>query len=201
MTPVPARSLRPHLGQNHLGALGSRVNGRPVELSPLALQVVGRELLGVHAAGGHVNDPGRGAALEHSGQQLGEQERTDHVGGQRELDPVSRQLPLLGEDAGVVDEDVETWRLGGKALGELAHRLQAAEVAQFDVDVASLRCSRIFARARSPRARLRTASQTEAPSLAKPSAAASPMPEDAPVINTTLPSIRGRGLQPRRRIR
>jgi hypothetical protein len=91
--------------------------------------------------------------------------------------------------------------LDGKALGKLAHRLQAAEVAQFDVDARLASVLRIFARARSPRARLRTASQTDAPSPAKPSAAACPMPEDAPVINTTLSSIRGSGPQPRRRIR
>jgi hypothetical protein len=59
----------------------------------------------------------------------------------------------------------------------------------------------ILARADSPRSRLRTASQTAAPSLAKPPAAASPRPEVAPVINTTLPSIRGSGFQPRLRIR
>ena len=42
---------------------------------------------------------------------------------------------------------------------------------------------------------------TVAPSLVKPSAAASPRPEVAPVINTTWPSIRGSGFQPQLRIR
>ena len=83
----------------------------------------------------NVDDPGRGAALEQSDQQLCEQERPDHVCGQRELDPVGGQLSPLGEDAGVVDQDVEPLRLAGKALREASHRLRAAEVAQLDVDV------------------------------------------------------------------
>ena len=64
---------------------------RPVELPVLALQVIDPELLRVHAAGGHVDDPRRGALLEQWDQQVRQQERADDVGRERELDPVGRE--------------------------------------------------------------------------------------------------------------
>jgi hypothetical protein len=75
-----------------------------------------------------------------------------------------------------------------KASGELADRLELAEVADGHLHVAITGPLGILVRASSPRSRLRATSQTAAPKRTKPSAVAKPSPELAPVTIATLTS-------------
>jgi hypothetical protein len=128
--------LCPDLGKDDLCALGSRVHLCPFELPALALQVINPELLRVHAARGHVDDPRRGAFLEQWDQQVRQQERADDVGRERELDPVGRNVARFGHHPGVVDQHIQARSLTSKASGELPDRLELAEIADPHVHVA-----------------------------------------------------------------
>ena len=130
------QALRPELGKDDLRTLGARIRRRPVELAVLALQIIDAYPLRVHPARGHVDDPCRGAFLEQWDQQVRQQIRADHVGRERELDPVGRERAFFRQHARVVDQNIETRSLISKASGELADRLELAEVAERQVHVA-----------------------------------------------------------------
>jgi hypothetical protein len=134
--PGARQLLCPELGKDHLRTLGARVHLRPVELPALALQVINPELLRVHAARGHVDDPRRGTFLKQWDQEVGQQERADDVGRERELDPVGRHSAFFGHHPGVVDQHIQARSLISKASGELPDRLQLAEIADPHVHVA-----------------------------------------------------------------
>ncbi len=76
-------ALGPLLREHDLHALGARVRGHALVLGLQVLEVVGDELLRVHAAGG---DPDRAVG----GQPLREHVRAEHVGGERELVALGR---------------------------------------------------------------------------------------------------------------
>ena len=112
---------------------------------------------------------------------LDQHPRREDVGGEAQLDAVGGALALVGHHAGVVDEHVEPVDLGS-----------ALSAATLLTSQAIPRASPPIARAASSaRCWLRPTASTVAPSRAKPCPAASPIPDAAPVISTTCPSIRG----------
>src|SRR5271165_5642698 len=131
--------LGPQLGQDHLGALGARVDGRAVELLMRRLQVVDPDSLCVHAAGGHIDDAGGLPLLEQWDQHVRQQERSEDVGRKGQLDAVDREGPLPEQRTRVVDEHIEAWYLLGEALGELPYGVEVTEVAEPDVNIAIAR--------------------------------------------------------------
>ncbi len=70
-----------------------------------------------------------GVDLEGRSEQAREQERAEHVGGERELETVDRQLALGRQHARVVHEHVQLLLVVAEAAGEVAHRAQARHVA------------------------------------------------------------------------
>jgi len=76
------------------------------------------------AAQGH--DPAGVRALHGFQQQAGEREVAQVVGAELELEPVARGLLRRHHHAGVVDQQIDPLSL--EPAGELAHRVEAAEI-------------------------------------------------------------------------
>lgn len=120
--------------------------------------------------------------------------RAVHQAEDVELD---HPLPLLDgsvldgseqHDAGVVDQGVQPTELGDGALDRvprLRFRVTSTSSTRARPPPASIRRA-----SSSSRSRRRAASATVAPSAARASAVASPMPELAPVISAVVPSSR-----------
>ena len=134
--PGARQLLCPELGQDHLRTLGARVHPRPVELPALALQVINPELLRVHAARGHVDDPRRGTFLKQWDQQVRQQKRADDIRRERQLDPIRRNTARFGHHPSVVDQHIQARSLTSKTSDELPDRLELAEIADPHVHVA-----------------------------------------------------------------
>ncbi|AIY19924.2 hypothetical protein KR76_13520 [Pimelobacter simplex] len=83
---------------------------------------------------GDVDDPARSGRGEVVAEQLGEQERTDVVGAEGELEAARGHPPLAGE-TGVVDQDVEPLAGGQEGRGRRPHRGEVAQVERQVVEV------------------------------------------------------------------
>ena len=76
-----------------------------------------------------------GAAASRAGRkQRGEQERSEDVGRERQLDTVRSVGARLGKHPGVVDEEIETVEARLEALGEPPHLREIGEVAELELD-------------------------------------------------------------------
>ena len=125
----------PNLGEGDLGALGVRVERRPVEFAFVQLQVVDVQPRGVHAARRDVDHAGVMSKAEGLDEQAREHERAQHVGGERHLEPVLGPLSLGRQQPRVVNEDVQSALVGGEAPGEVPHRRQVREVTRVKLEM------------------------------------------------------------------
>ena len=73
---------------------------------------------------------------------MGEQERSDDVDGNGQLEPVLRADVRATEGAGVVDEDVETGVIVRDSVGEVADIGETGEVSSLERDRQGCRSSR-----------------------------------------------------------
>ena len=134
--PREASSLVEPAGEDHLDPLGVGVEGGAVEVATLELEVVGVELLGVHAARGDEDDRRGRAGGEGGDEQLGQKQRPEDVGGEGQLVAVDARLALLRQDAGVVDEGGDARaELLGESGAELANGVERGQVAPVEVEL------------------------------------------------------------------
>jgi hypothetical protein len=101
------QSIGPHLGEDHLPALGSGICGSPAVLLSLKLKVVGPGPFRVHATGADVDDSGRSRPSQTRDQEICEQEVAGEIRGEGHLDPLVGHEPMGEQHSDVVDEQVE----------------------------------------------------------------------------------------------
>ncbi len=89
----------------------------------------------VHPSGADVDDPRGRAALEQRTGPAREGERGQDVGRERQLVTVGRPLPLIGHDAGVVDQHVEPLLVALEARRQRAQLRQAGHIAGNGSDI------------------------------------------------------------------
>ena len=123
--------MREHGQQLDLGALAARVGGRRGVLALGVLRVVGAQLLAVHPAGGHQQHP-RVVPAERRSQQLGHQQRPEHVQRHGQLVALGRLGARWRHRAGVVHEHVEPVEV--ELAGEAAYVVEVGDVAAVDGD-------------------------------------------------------------------
>ena len=133
--PLAGQAAGPLAGQRDLRALAASVGLHAVVRGRPWIEPGDVEPLGVHPARGD-QDHARGCAgLEQRKQCLGEQERSEHLRGERDL------VALLGHDVGVrqracvVDEHVEAVVRPREALGERARLREQREIGELRLDL------------------------------------------------------------------
>ena len=193
--PVVAPAFGEQAREHDLDPLGVRVHARPVEPAPHGLEVVDPKPARVHAPRSVEDHAPPGG--QRRAQQPGEQEGTEDVGREGQLVSLRAESALRGQDPRVVhDRDrsrapppparpragaPRRGRRGRSATGA-AHRSPAAGMRR-----------RSSATASEARSRLRATTCTVAPSTARASQIAKPMP-DAPPVTTTCLSTSAAGV-------
>ena len=126
---IGAPALRELLGDDHLEALGVRVEPRAVELLALELEVVWSQPRRVHAARRDEDDTGRRRRAQLGREQPGQQQRPEHVRRDGELVSLPSVAPLAYEHAGVVKHPAQIGPAGLERGRERADRVEVREVA------------------------------------------------------------------------
>ena len=98
-----------------------------------AFEIVPREPAGVVRGAAHVDDAGLGCRFECGQQRMREVDGTQEVGRPGELVAVGARRSLRGEDAGIVDEDVENGIGVAKTRRRIADRSERRDVECEDV--------------------------------------------------------------------
>jgi hypothetical protein len=119
---APGEPPRPLPAQRHLGPFGLRVGGNTAVPRRGHLQGSGVKALGVHAARGDSDHPGRSGGQQRGHHQAGEQERGDHLAQDGQLGPGRVGAELAVDRACVVDEYIEPVVGGAEIAGEGADR-------------------------------------------------------------------------------
>ena len=127
--PGGCEAAGPLVGEDDLSSLGARVGLHTVIPIGGELEAVDVEALGVHAARGDRDHARRGGTFEMWDQQLREEERSEDVRRDCELDSQIGGAELAREHPGVVDEHVKAVMTAGEPRGEAAERIGIREVA------------------------------------------------------------------------